>query len=182
LSGLTALGAQVVWTRLLSLLLGATVYTFSIILAVFLLGLWAGSGAGSFLAKRFRNPQLWLAGCQLLLALSIAWTAYAVTYSLPGWPVDPWLSLSPWFNFEVDLVRCVWAIVPATILWGACFPLALACVASAGAAGSSSGDDAGKLSGSVYAANTAGAIVGALLFSLVLIPSVDTRVSQQILI
>ena len=37
LSGLTALGAEVVWTRLLSLLLGATVYTFSIILAVFLL-------------------------------------------------------------------------------------------------------------------------------------------------
>ena len=187
LSGLTALGAQVVWTRLLPLLLGATVYTFSIILAVFLLGLWAGSGAGSFLAKRFRSPQLWLAGCQLLLALSIAWTAYAVTYSLPGWPVDPWLSLSPWFNFEVDLVRYVWAIVPATILWGACFPLALACVASGstwgGASGSSSGNlDAGKLSGSVYAANTAGAIIGALLFSLVLIPTVGTRVSQQILI
>ncbi|HSP67742.1 MAG TPA: hypothetical protein VLN48_08440, partial [Bryobacteraceae bacterium] len=39
LSGLTALGAEVVWTRLLSLLLGGTVYTFSIILAVFLLGL-----------------------------------------------------------------------------------------------------------------------------------------------
>ena len=37
-SGLTALGAEVVWTRLLSLLLGATVYTFSIILAVFLTG------------------------------------------------------------------------------------------------------------------------------------------------
>ena len=49
LSGLTALGAEVVWTRLLSLLLGATVYTFSIILAVFLVGLWAGSGVGSFL-------------------------------------------------------------------------------------------------------------------------------------
>ncbi len=39
LSGLTALGAEVVWTRLLSVMLGATVYTFSIILAVFLVGL-----------------------------------------------------------------------------------------------------------------------------------------------
>src|SRR5262249_31717757 len=48
-SGATALGAEVVWTRLLSLLLGATVYTFSIILAVFLMGLWAGSGAGALL-------------------------------------------------------------------------------------------------------------------------------------
>ena len=67
-SGLTALGAEVVWTRLLSLLLGATVYTFSIILAVFLTGLWAGSGAGSFLARRVRDPRLALAGCQILLA------------------------------------------------------------------------------------------------------------------
>ena len=57
-SGLTALGAEVVWTRLLSLLLGATVYTFSIILAVFLTGLWAGSGAGSFLARRVRDPRI----------------------------------------------------------------------------------------------------------------------------
>ena len=39
LSGLTALGAEVVWTRVLSLLFGATTYTFSLILAVFLVGL-----------------------------------------------------------------------------------------------------------------------------------------------
>ncbi|MET0592536.1 MAG: SAM-dependent methyltransferase, partial [Polyangiaceae bacterium] len=36
LSGLTALGAQVVWTRLLALLFGGTIYTFAIILAIFL--------------------------------------------------------------------------------------------------------------------------------------------------
>ncbi len=47
LSGLTALGAEVVWTRLLSLLLGGTVYTFSLILAVFLLGLGIGSSVGA---------------------------------------------------------------------------------------------------------------------------------------
>src|SRR5262245_51690177 len=34
LSGMSALGAEVVWTRLLSLMFGGTVYTFSIILAV----------------------------------------------------------------------------------------------------------------------------------------------------
>ena len=49
-SGLAALGAEVVWTRLLSLLLGGTVYTFSIILAVFLCGLWLGSNAGAFIS------------------------------------------------------------------------------------------------------------------------------------
>ena len=39
LSGLTALGAQVVWTRVLGLILGGTVFSFTIILAIFLAGL-----------------------------------------------------------------------------------------------------------------------------------------------
>ncbi len=47
LSGMAALGAEVVWTRLLSLLLGGTVYTFSLILAVFLIGLGIGSSSGA---------------------------------------------------------------------------------------------------------------------------------------
>jgi spermidine synthase len=175
LSGLTALGAEVVWTRLLSLLLGATVYTFSIILAVFLAGLWAGSGIGSFFVRRITRPGSALAACQVLLALSISWTAYTMSHSLPFWPVDPWLSLDPWFNFELDLARCAWAILPATLWWGASFPLAIAAVARPG-------EDAGRLSGIVYAANTGGSIIGALAFSLYLIPSIGTRGSQELLI
>jgi spermidine synthase len=174
-SGLTALGAEVVWTRLLSLLLGATVYTFSIILAVFLTGLWAGSGAGSFLARRVRDPRLALAGCQILLALAIAWTAFTLAYVLPWWPVDPWLATSAWLNFDLDLTRCIRAIFPATLLWGASFPLALAAAAA-------NREDPARLTGEVYAANTAGSIVGALAFSLLLIPALGTRGSQQVLI
>ena len=174
-SGLSALGAEVVWTRLLSLLLGATVYTFSIILAVFLVGLGAGSTLGSFLARRVANPRMALSACQGLLAVFIAWTAYTIGRSLPYWPVDPWLSRDPWFNFELDLVRCAWAILPATILWGVSFPLALASIARPG-------DDPARLSGAVYAANTAGSILGALAFSLWLIPSAGTRGSQMLLI
>ncbi len=175
LSGLTALGAEVVWTRLLSLLLGATVYTFSIILAVFLFGLWAGSATGSALARRVSEARMALAACQLLLALAIAWTAFTIAAVLPYWPVDPWLSTSPWFNFDLDVTRCLRAILPATLLWGASFPLALASAAR-------ENDDAGRISGEVYAANTAGSIVGALLFSLLLIPAIGTRGSQQVLI
>src|SRR5579863_7275705 len=51
LSGLCALGAEVVWTRLLSVMLGQTVYTFSIILAVFLIGLGIGSTSGAYVAR-----------------------------------------------------------------------------------------------------------------------------------
>jgi spermidine synthase len=174
ISGLSALGAEVVWTRLLSLLLGGTVYTFSIILAVFLCGLWLGSSAGASAAVRVSHPILALAACQILLVIAIGWTAYALTYSLPYWPVDPWLSLNPFFNFQLDTVRCVFAIFPATLLWGASFPLALAAAAAPG-------EDPAKLSGRVYAANTAGSIVGALAFSLFLISNLGTRGSQQLL-
>ncbi|MBV9505039.1 MAG: SAM-dependent methyltransferase [Acidobacteriia bacterium] len=175
ISGLSALGAEVVWTRLLSLLLGATVYTFSIILAVFLSGLWVGSSVGSFLVRKVSNPRVTLAACQLLLALAIAWTAFHLAFLLPYWPVDPWLSLSPWFNFDLDLTRCLRAIFPATLFWGASFPLALASAAAPG-------EDPARLSGQVYAANTAGSIVGALAFSLLLIPALGTRGSQQLLV
>src|SRR5262245_40247268 len=111
LSGFCALGAEVIWTRLLSLMLGPTVYTFSIILAVFLVGLGIGSNIGSFLTRGRIPPQLVLGWCQFLLAVAIAWTAYMVEKSLPYWPINPSLSRSPWFNFQLDLARCCWAIL-----------------------------------------------------------------------
>ena len=175
ISGLTALGAEVVWTRLLSLLLGATVYTFSIILAVFLIGMWGGSAFGSRLAARTSDPKFALAVCQGLLALSIAFAAYTIAVSLPRWPVDPWVAGSPWNSFDLDLMRCIRTILPATLLWGASFPLALASAAA-------KGQDPARLAGEVYAANTAGSIVGALAFTLIAVPSIGTRGSEQLLI
>src|SRR5206468_12052200 len=74
-SGLTSLGAEVVWTRLMGLVLGPTVYTFSIILAVVLFGLGLGSAAGSALVRRVRSPGLGLAATQLLLTVAIPFTS-----------------------------------------------------------------------------------------------------------
>ncbi|HLK63297.1 MAG TPA: fused MFS/spermidine synthase [Bryobacteraceae bacterium] len=173
LSGATALGAEVIWTRLLSLLLGATVYTFSIILAVFLIGLGLGSGVGSYLARTVK-PRLAIGCCQLLLVLGIAWTAVMLGSSLPYWPINPLLSNSPWFTFQVDLVRCLWAILPATLFWGASFPLALAAA--------SRGEDSARLVGGIYAANTGGAILGALSFSMVLVPWIGTQGCERLLV
>jgi len=175
LSGLCALGAEVVWTRLLSLMLGPTVYTFSIILAVFLSGLGIGSGIGAFLAKSSLHPERVLGACQLLLSAAIAWTAFLVTKSLPYWPINPSLSRSPWFNFQLDAVRCAWAVLPAACLWGASFPLALAAAARGC-------DDSARLVGKIYAANTAGALLGALGCSIFLIGWLGTQQVQQILI
>ena len=174
LSGACALGAEVVWTRLLGLTLGATVYTFSIILAVFLAGLAIGSGAGSWLSP-FLRAQTALGYCQLLLTMAIAWTAFMLAKSVPYWPANPNLSTNPWFTFQIDLLRAIWALLPATLLWGASFPLALAAVAS-------TDDDPARTVGSVYAANTSGAIVGALTFSMLLIPRIGTTLCERALI
>jgi len=175
LSGMTALGAEVVWTRLLSLTLGGTVYTFSLILAAFLTGLGLGSGAGSLLARSIRNPRVALALCQMLVMGGIAWAAYALTTALPYWPIDPSLASSPSNNFQIDLVRCLLTVMPGAILWGLSFPLALAAVTS-------EGQDTGHLVGRVYAANTVGAIIGALSVSLLLIGSIGTQQTQRVLI
>lgn len=174
ISGFTALGAEVVWTRLLSLMLGATVYTFSLILAVFLLGLAIGSAVGALVARVTENPRTALGLCQLLLAGGTAWAAYALVYTIPYLPVSLTLSPSPWYVFQLDLMRSLWVALPAACLWGASFPLALAAAARPG-------QDAGRLAGRIYAANTLGAIAGALAFSLMLIPWMGTRGSQRIL-
>lgn len=175
LSGLCALGAEVVWTRLLSLMLGASTYTFSIILAVFLTGLGVGSAGGSALARRLPNPRLAFAWTQLLQMATVAWAAWMIADILPYWPINPSLSPSPLFTMHLDVTRAMWAVLPAAVLWGASFPLALASVASGEG-------DSGRLVGGVYAANTVGAIVGALLFSLVLVPQQGTHGASQSLV
>ena len=70
---------------------------------------------------------------------------------------------------------CLWAVLPPACLWGASFPLALAAVAG-------SGQDAGRVVGGVYAANTVGAIAGALVFSLLLVPAIGTAGAERVLI
>ncbi len=175
LSGTAALGAEVIWTRLLSLMLGGTVYTFSLILAVFLVGLGIGSGLGSLIADRVGSARVALGACQWLLVGAVAWTATMISGSLPFWPIQPSLSSSPWFTLQLDLARCLWAVLPPACFWGASFPLALAAIAARG-------QDPGRLVGGVYAANTLGAIVGALGFSLVLVPAIGTAGAERALI
>jgi spermidine synthase len=171
LSGLCALGSEAIWTRTLGLLFGASVYTLSIIVAVFLTGLGIGTGIGSLLC-RLARPRLALGCCQLLAAAAIAWTAYSISASLPYWPIDPSISSNIWFNFELDLARAFWALLPPTILWGASFPLALA------AAGSKP-HESSKLFAGIYAANTLGAIVGALGASLILVAWIGSQRTEQ---
>jgi spermidine synthase len=173
-SGFTALAGEVIWTRMLGLVFGATVYTFSIILAVFLIGLGIGSSLGSIVARTVTRPRLLFGWCQVLVVGAIAWTAYMLSNSLPYWPINLTLSTNIRYNFHLDLARAIWTILPAPILWGASFPLALASVAIRG-------QDAGRLVGGVYAANTVGAIVGSVFASLLLVAWIGSQHAQQVM-
>ena len=175
LSGACALGAQVVWTRLLSLTFGPSVYTFSMILAVFLTGLGLGSAAGSALTAMAVGPRRALGLSQFLIAVAVAWAAALAYLALPNWPIDPSLAPSSWYVFQLDLVRCALVVLPASLLWGASFTFALAALARPD-------EDTAQLVGRVYAANTAGAIAGGLASGLILIPLLGTRGTQQTLI
>jgi spermidine synthase len=175
LSGFAALGAQVVWTRILALLLGATVYTFSMIAGMFLAGLGIGSAAGAWMARSTMRPGQLLAMSQTGVVLAVAWAAALMNRAFPYWPIDPALAGGPWFNFQIDLLRVALAVLPAACFWGASFPLALAAIAP-------SGHDPARLVSRLYAANTIGAVAGALVFSLAIIPAFGTLTAQRLLI
>ncbi|MEJ2111758.1 MAG: hypothetical protein P8Z37_17980, partial [Acidobacteriota bacterium] len=94
------------------------------------------------------------------------------------WPIDPSIYTGdnePWQLFQLDLLRAAWTILPATILWGASFPLALAAVACRNI-------DPGRMVGKVDAANTIGAIAGSLAFSMLIIPRFGTLWAERLLI
>ncbi|HYR84050.1 MAG TPA: fused MFS/spermidine synthase [Terriglobia bacterium] len=175
LSGLCTLWAGAVWTRLLSLILGGSVYAFSIILAVFLFCLAIGSGIGAALSRSRGQLRRYFGFSQIGLIAAIAWAAYVMTQSLPRWPIDPTLSAPPSFAFHLDLSRCMWAILPATFLWGAGFPLALGVIAS-------DRQDLGGSAGRVNGAHMIGSFAGTLALTLVWTNSFTTQHAQQVMI
>ncbi len=181
LSGFTALGAEVVWTRQLSLLFGASVYTFSLILAVFLAGLGVGGWLGSRLARTAVEPRRLLGIVQGVLAVAIGFGACSIVNVLPHWqPTSTFLTsihASPSLAFLFDAARCAVVLLPATILWGASFPLTIACAGPHLAAPAFSRHVA-----RINAVNTIGALLGAIVLTMVGIPQLGSQHAQQLLV
>ena len=168
-SGFCALALEVVWARLLTMLLGNSVYGFAAMLGAYLLGI----GAGSLLATRWletiRRPLLAFAMMELGGAV-LAVISLAIFVELGTSDHDPryvYALLWDLGDFGRLFAFSALIVLPVTLVYGAIFPLASRLAAPPGS-------HVGAAIGRLYALNTVGGIVGSLFAGLVLIPVAGT--------
>ncbi len=166
LSGVLGLGLEVVWFRLLAVVIGASVFAFGLMLFAFLIG----TGIGGAWVSRGR---LGRAGPAALVWLQLAASA-VILVSLPLWDQIPRVfvitgRLQPSFELG-ECVRLACALVlllPPTVILGAAFPLLFRL--------GHQGERAAGRVARLYAVDTVGAVVGALGASFGLLPPLGRR-------
>ncbi len=167
-SGLASMNLQVVWNRLMAMVIGSSVYSFAIVLLAFLVGLAAGSAIFSRVSRRLKYPVFVLGLVELVIS-AFGIISFIYIDDLP-W-IFARLVTSNVENYEnhVGIIQFIMflvaalPIIPVTIGMGATFPLTIKAV-------SSSFKSVGKDVGSVYALNTLGAIAGSFLSAFVFVP------------
>ncbi len=169
LSGFVALVFEVVWTRLLALIVGPTTYAFGLLIAAFIGGLAVGSTLGVRLVTRLRRPlpalgfALVAVGLGGLLVVAIAGHLPLV---MARFVARPDVLFGSVMRAEAAVVVVV--LLPTTVALGAAFPLG---VAAATRGQASAARDAAL----VYAGNTVGAIAGSLAAGFLFIPTLGIR-------
>jgi spermidine synthase len=174
MSGFASLTLQVIWTRLLALILGPTTYAFSIIVSVFITGLAVGAALSSRIATRVRQPIIGLSVC---LALSVGLAAASASLVDRGLLSIAEVVSQPNVQFSDVLLRqallALALLAPMTVAFGAAFPFAVA-------AATRRDETVAADLGLIYAVNTTGAIAGALLAGFVFIPAAGLHGSLRI--
>jgi spermidine synthase len=168
--GFASLSFQVLWSRALVFnfdVLKATTYSFSAMLTVFLVGLALGSAIMSPLVGRLRDPMR--AYGLLLVVTGLVGSASLVVLLGPAGALqvaDP-IASDGSLRWGVEVVniflRTAATILPPTLLMGMLFPVAARLAVRRV-------EDAGAVTGRLYASNTAGAIVGSFAAGFLLIP------------
>ncbi len=163
-SGLTSLGYQVVWNRLLSAGTGSSTYVFTIILVLFLTGIAIGALLVGPLRRLVRST-VWLIGLAQLLTAAFVILGASVLAS----PATPFIGASPHFVEALRSFAQSTAIVvlPATIAIGVTFP------ATAALLGDEHGTE-GAATGALVALNTLGAIVATFVLPFFVIPLIGS--------
>jgi spermidine synthase len=160
LSGAVSFAYEVLWTRLLGHLIGASVQAFATMLASFLLGIALGSAVAARLATSRERAALGFGVSQLGIALS-SYAALAFADQLPE--LSRRLGAGPDQALASAAVAAA-PLLPITLCIGATFPFAVRLLAQLP-------EQAAGATARVYAWNTLGAIAGALGAGFVLLPA-----------
>jgi spermidine synthase len=171
--GFTALAYEVLWTRLLVFSIASTVYSFSMMLTVFLLGIFLGSLLLIPLASRIHNIRTALLILQASAGLYVLGSLYGIESILSApWNgynlTDPAAAFFRYFKDSAGLM-----LVP-TLLLGMCFPLLIKVV-------SGGHQNVGKATGQIYSANTLGAIFGSLCAGFLFLPNLGSQISLTLI-
>jgi predicted membrane-bound spermidine synthase len=164
LTGFLSMLYQIVWTRMISLVVGSSSYAFAIVLAIFLLGL----ALGALLYSRTAASRPPAAGGLAVLLLGLGlW----VTLTLSLIPLLPEIMIRlaqiPGVGYlrllAFELVLALTLLLVPTLILGAALPMSMGIVSRALG-------QLGRDVGGVYLANTGGAIAGSVLTGFALIP------------
>lgn len=164
LAGLAALVYQVAWTRILSLLLGSSVYAFSLILTVFILGLALGTVTASRALKKISKLIRSYGLIQIIIGLS-SLSVIPLFGDIPF--VNRWVYENWGQQFELmqaaNFITILALLFIPTFFMGAQFPIVIKILAT-------KLETVGQNVGRAYAFNTFGTIVGSFLAGFILIP------------
>jgi spermidine synthase len=164
-SGAAGLMYEVGWTRLMTLGLGHTTVAATTVVAAFMGGLAGGSLVAGRIAPNLTRRQS--LRVYVALELIVALTALILPYELKALtPMLRWsYGDSPGALFAaVRLVSCLTLLLIPAFALGGTFPLAVRWFVTRD-------DHPGRTTGALYAANTAGAALGALSAGFLLIPA-----------
>ena len=162
LSGTAALIYQLLWIKQLSLVVGVDVYAVTTAVSAFFGGLAVGSAIFGRKAESARRPLYLYA----LIEVGVAVLGVAATVALAH-------SAQTFAIFEAHVGVVAWLLpfavvgIPSTCMGGTLPVLVTAVSPDAG--------NVGRMGGRLYAANTAGAIAGALLVPFALVPAFGVR-------
>ena len=175
LTGFASLMHEIVWTRILALVLGPTIYAFAATVAIVIGGVAIGSALGAWLLGRIRRPELWLASTLAVAALATTITSSLAGNDIPRVVAARWADASVSFGQQLadGLTLATALILPTAVSLGVAFPLALAI---AGAVR----EDVSQRFGVVYAINTIGAVSGSLAAGFVFIPRLGLQMTLTV--
>jgi spermidine synthase len=166
-SGFTALAYEILWSRFLMLPLKTSIYAFSFMLGLFLLGIACGSWLSTRFSVSKKRPVSTFAVLEILIG-------FLTVFGMLMFTVFGKITNGFIFGYSFGMITTILMVFPVAVAFGWQFPVAVRCCLS----------DSylpGKATGWAYAANTLGAILGSVAVGFILIPYLGTTQTMTLL-